>query len=61
MSDTKKDKQHQIVNHIMAGETRFGVVPTEEDEVAIKFHWSPKNVPYEDGPHGAPFNPVIEK
>jgi len=61
----KKENEHNFVNHIMAGETRFRIEsPFDDDdkngEYTLKFHWSPKGVPGEEGPHFIRF-PQIEK
>lgn len=62
----KEEKNnHNFVNHIMAGETRFHIESpfdkeSESESVNLKFHWSPKGVPGEDPPHQFPV-PRIEK
>ena len=53
----KKENEHNFVNHIMAGETRFRIEsPFDDDDenVNLKFHWGPKNVPGELAPHRGP-------
>lgn len=54
----KEKNNHNFVNHIMAGETRFHIESpfdkeseSENGSVNLKFHWSPKGVEGEFPPH----------
>lgn len=63
MSTDSKNQNPTKVNHIMAGETRFNIKTRSNSQISdntdnpfkkfdISYNWSPKNVPFENAPHG---------